>query len=857
MRARHLVTLSPCHLVILTASLCCASIATAADDAPTLPGKRPDGMVQLPNQWLLWPAGKQVDLGDGAVSSAMHPEGRYLAVQHAGYSAHEIIVVDLQDAKAVSHTKIAETFYGIEFSSDGKRLYCGGASSETIHVFDFDGGKLKPVESIKIRDIKERGIPGGLAIQKDGARLYTANVWGQRVSRVDLSGEKKVLDILLSADANSTRTPDTKLPDALDDAAILKRAAAQLDPASPSAPFPFACVLDEKRERLFVSLWAQACVAVIDLKVNQEIARWKTEGHPCEMLLGRRGKILYVANANNNTVTVLDTETGRAIETLWCAMHPDTPPGTTPISLALSPDEKTLFIANAGENNVAVFDVDDIGKSDSLGFIPAGWYPTSVRVTPDGKTLAIVNGKGIVSLPNPPLPGSKSTYQYIASLLKGTLSIVPLPPRSQMKEKMAEHTARAFACTPDKINAARVARRAADNPIPEKIGAPSPIKYCIYIVKENRTYDQVLGDMKQGNGDVKLCLFPQNVTPNHHKLAEEFVLLDNFYVDGEVSADGHEWTCGAYATDFVEKFWPLSYGHDRSGKFPYPSEGVFPVAYPARGYIWDRCVEAHVTYRSYGEFATSPSKGMPAKAEVKALIGHIDEQYHSFDTNYSDIDRAERFLSELKRFEAEGEMPRLQIVRLPNDHTAGTGAGSLTPTAYVAQNDLALGMVVEAISKSKFWPQTAIFCLEDDAQNGPDHVDAHRSIAFVASPYTRRKCVDSSMYSTSSMLRTMELVLGLKPMSPYDAAALPMFNAFQAAADLTPFTKVGANIDLNAHNKKTAWGAKESDGMDFTREDANDDMLLNEIVWRSVKGADSPMPAPVRAAFVFAYPDEE
>jgi hypothetical protein len=301
--------------------------------------------------------------------------------------------------------------------------------------------------------------------------------------------------------------------------------------------------------------------------------------------------------------------------------------------------------------------------------------------------------------------------------------------------------------------------------------------------------------------------------------------------------------------------WPLSYGHNRSGKFPYPSEGGFAIAAPAGGYLWDRAREAGVTYRSYGEFVANPrTAGEPARAKLKSLEGHFDEYFQSFDLNYSDLKRAERFISELKRFEREGDMPRLQIVRLPNDHTHGTTAGARTPTAFVAENDLAVGQVVEAVSRSKFWPQTAIFMLEDDAQNGPDHVDAHRTTAYVISPFARRNALDSSMYSTSSMLRTMELILGLRPMSQFDAAARPMFNCFQSKPNPAPFQALPANVNLEEKNQRSAWGADIP--MNFAREDAADDLLLNEVIWRSIRGANSAMPSPVRAAFVFPHASE-
>jgi DNA-binding beta-propeller fold protein YncE len=576
------------------------------------------------------------------------------------------------------------------------------------------------------------------------------------------------------------------------------------------------------------------------------------------MALTRSGKRLFVANASRNTVTAFDTETGKATETICAALFPKALPGSTPNSLALSPDETLLFVANADNNMVAVFDISTPAKTRSLGFIPAGWYPTSVRVTPDGKSLLIANGKGITPKANPlgPQPerswSTNQTVEYIGSLFRGTLSIIDLPSRQTLKQQLANYTAQVYASSPLKAENQQSALRPADSPIPSKPGDPSPIKYCLYIIKENRTYDQIFGDMREGNGDPQLCLFPERVTPNFHQLARDFVLLDNFYVESEVSADGHEWTMGAYATDFVEKMWPLSYGHNTSGKFPYPSEGNFPIAAPAGGYLWDRAQEAGLTYRSYGEFVNNGKTPTdPGHTRVKALQGHFDERFRGFDLSYPDAKRADRFIAELKRFEMEGDMPRLQILRLPNDHTHGATEGTLTPTAYLGDNDLALGRLVEAISHSKFWPQVAIFVVEDDAQNGPDHVDAHRTSAFVISPYVKRAAVDSTLYSTSSMLRTMELILGLKPMTQFDAAARPMFASFQATPDLRPYTARSANVDLEARNPKVAWGGELK--LNFAREDAIDDLLLNEIVWRSVKGAISQMPSPVRAGFVFEH----
>ena len=854
-------------------------LARGGPAVPEVPGARSDGSVLLPNQWTLRPVGRQIALGDFPVNIAVSPDGHYAAVLHCGNSEHEIITVDLRTNGIVARVMVGEAFYGLAFSPDGQQLFCSGAGDEVIHRFHFAEGYLSNHRQIPLRDVKQRGVPSGLAVSLDGKSLVVANLLGHGISYVDLSTGRTNGETLFSTNALASFTNHAALTE--DEAAITKRAEAALEDTRSDVPFPYGCVLDEKRGRLYVSFWAQSCVGVIDLATHRLLTRWATEEHPNEMVLSKSGRHLYVANANRNSVSVLDTETGRTVETLVAELLPASPPGNTPNSLALAPDGKLLFVANANINTVAVFDVGTPGQSASLGFIPVGWYPTSVRVTPDGRKLLVANGKGIISKSNRngPAPGREppgSVREYIASLMQGTLEIIDLPAREKFAEQLKVYTARAYSCLPAVARTHAAAAEEAtslhsskkdqslltssattkwENPIPRQIGESSPIKYVFYVIKENRTYDQVLGDMPEGNGDPTLCLFGEQVTPNHHALAREFVLLDNFYVESEVSADGHEWTMGAYATDFVEKAWPLTYGHNKHKKYSYPAEGNFPIATPAGGYLWDRAREAGVSYRSYGEFVANGKKETdPGKTKVKSLEGHFDPGYRSFDMDYLDVKRAGRFISELKRFEKAGEMPQLQIVRLPNDHTSGTAANKYTPTAQVADNDLAFGMFVEAISHSKFWPQTAIFVVEDDAQNGSDHVDAHRTIAFVISPYTKRRVTDSTMYSTSSMLRTMELILGLKPMSQFDAAAQPMFHSFTSAPDLTPYTLRPARVDLKARNKPNAPGAKLSARMDFTKEDAADDLVLNQVIWQSVRGPQSVMPAPRRAAFVFNHP---
>ena len=826
--------------------------ATGSETTRT-PGPQPDGSVVLPNQWSLRPVGRQIEVGDLPSTIAVHPSGKHAVVLHCGYGPHELVVIDMQTRRVTSRVVIEEAFHGLCFGPPDDTLYASGAGTETILRFRFESGTLVPLAPVRLRDEKERGVPAGVAVSADGRTLVAANVWGQSVTRVRLDDDPPGVDHLKLTDA-PVPAPAPRAA-TTDDPSITKRADQVLERTVAALPYPFGCVIDEKRRRVYVSLWAQAAVAVVDLDEWRVVGRFDVEEHPNEMLLSVDGSRLFVANANRNSVSVIDLEAGRPLETLVATLTPDAPAGNTPNSLALSPDGARLFVANANINAVAVFDVSRPAASRSLGFIPTGWYPTSVRWC-DGRLL-VANGKGVISDSNRngPRPGfnpEAPTPDYIGQLFQGTVSVIDLPPdEEKFMKQLGDWTVRAISCRPPSADGIDPARFA-DNPVPLAPGAKSPITHVIYVIKENRTYDQVLGDMPEGRGDPTLCLFPEKVTPNHHALAREFVLLDNFYVESEVSADGHEWSMGAYASDFVEKHWPLSYGHNKRGKFPYPSEGAYDAAArPAGGYLWDRAIAAGVSIRSYGEWvANGKTPADPCTAKVKALEGRIDPQFRSFDMRYSDLDRAARFIAELERFDREGEMPRLQIVRLPNDHTSGSSPGLPTPTAYVAENDLALGRLVEAVSKSRFWPTTAIFVVEDDAQNGPDHIDAHRTVAFVVSPFARRGAVDSTLYSTSSMLRTIELILGLSPMSQFDAAAMPMVASFQSRPNEAPYACRPAQVSLDERNAATAWGAEKSLAMDFSVEDAADDLLLNEIVWRSVRGAASPMPAPRRAAFV-------
>lgn len=790
------------------------------------PGMTPNGQVQLPNGWKLDPAGRQVSLGDLPITMAEHPSAPVLAVLHAGYGEHEIVTIDTKSGKVIARATIPETFGGLVWSPDGSQLYVGGGFDEVIYRFDHKDGYLTKSSTLGDRNgddeapKRPQGSIAGLALSKDGKTLWAANAWAHRLAKFDTGSGKLVGEVELGQDS-----------------------------------YPYGVVFDEERGRVYVSLWGAAKVAVVEADGLKVAAQWTTGPHPNEMLLSPKGNVLYVANANENTVTVHDLDKdGRALETIGTAIDPKAPAGCTPNALALSGDGAVLFVANANTNDVAAVNIKEPGRSMPLGFIPTAWYPTSVRVARDGKTLWITNGKGLQSQanregPRPGFPGGTSRLrQYIAGLFHGTLSIVPMPGPRQM----ADYSKTVYECSPVRRGDPKAVAGAnghEDNPIPSKLGDPSPIKYCLYIIKENRTYDQILGDIPEGNGDPEICLFPEKVTPNHHALVREFVLLDNFYVESEVSADGHEWTMGAYATDFVERIWPLAYRGD--SRIPYPSEGNFDIATPAGGYLWNKAAEKGISYRSYGEFVNG------GKPQIPVLEGHIDPEFPGWNLDIPDLKRAERFLKELAGFEKKGEMPQLIVLRLPNDHTSGTAPGKPTVNAYLGDNDLALGMVVEGLSHSKFWKEMAIFVVEDDAQNGSDHVDAHRTVAMVFSPYVKRHSVDSIMYSTSSMLRTIELILGLEPMSQFDAAARPMFASFTSKPDFTPYTRKAPGVDLKAINTADAPLAKESLALDLSQEDRADDLVFNEIIWKAVRGRDAIMPPPVRAAFVLPKPEAE
>jgi len=785
------------------------------------PGNAKDSnRVLLPNGWWLSPAGRSLPLGDLPLNIVVSPSKKWIAVTNNGQSVQSLQLIDTRNERVLHSLEIPKSWYGLAFSADEKYLFASGGNDNWILKYGTSGNKLQLIDSFKLGDKWPNRIsPAGITINDATKRLYVVTKDNNSLYIVNTSNKSVIKKIDLGAEG-------------------------------------YTCILSPSKTALYISVWGRRKILILDTKTNIITDSIAVGDHPNEIILTKNGRFLFVANANENSVSVVDTRSKKEIEVLNAALYPDAPAGSTTNGLALSGDEKRLYIANADNNSLAVFDVSKPGQSRSIGHIPVGWYPTNVKVI--GKKIFVSNGKGFSSFPNPggPNPAGRrqnvryqegeqpQKVEYIGGLMKGTLSIIDEP----TENALAEYSKKVYQNTPYSKEKEWQSTGEEGNPIPTKIGNPSPIKYVFYIIKENRTYDQVLGDIPQGNGDTSLVLFGEKITPNQHKLAREFVLLDNFYVDGEVSADGHNWSTSANATDYLEKNWPTSYG-SRGGT--YDAEGTRAIANPKRGFIWDYCQRAGVSYRTYGEFADG------GKPNIPVLKNHFCPYFTGWDMRVQDTVRFYQWRKEFDSLLAANAIPQFNSLRFPNDHTEGVRVGRPTPFAHAADNDLAVGMFVEYLSQSKIWEQSVVFIVEDDAQNGPDHVDAHRSTAYVAGGYVKRGFVDHTMYSTSSMLRTMELILGIPPMSQYDAAATPMWKCFMTKPDLTTFNSLPANIDLKEKTTRSTASAKLSEQFDFSGEDRIPDLIFSQVIWKAVKGEHSIMPAPRRSAFLATHREME
>jgi YVTN family beta-propeller protein len=764
----------------------------------------------LPNGWSLTPFGKSLAMQDLPLNLVLSASKKYMAVTNNGQSTQSITLIDVKKQQILDDKTIEKAFVGLAFSPDEKYLYASGGNDNKVIIYGIVNNKLKEEGEIVLdKPWPVKVSPGGLCATKD--LIYVVSKYNNSLYVLDIATKAIKKQIQLTAE-------------------------------------PYTCILSPDLSKLYISMWGGASVQIVDLLKLELLKSVQTEKNPNDMVLTKDGKFLFVSNGNSNSVSVINTETQQKIEDLDCSLFPNSPVGSTPNAVALNNAEDKLLIANADNNCIVVFDVKQKGKSQSLGFIPTGWYPTSIKLV--GNKVFVLNGKGFTSKPNPAGPNPVSSRsplfkggnpaavkgsEYIGGLFKGSLSIFNFP-----KEKtLAELTKLVYQNTPYTTSKKEIADGETGNPIPKKVGDPSPIKYVFYVIKENRTYDQVLGDVKAGNGDSSICLFPEKITPNQHALVKEFVLLDNFYVDAEVSADGHNWSTAAYANDYVEKTWVSSYG-GRGGTYDY--EGQKSIAYPKDGFLWDFAHRAGVSFRSYGEFVENRMK-------LPNLKNNYSPGFASYNLAIKDITRVDQWKTDFDSLKAIDKIPKLNIVRLGNDHTAGSRMGFPTTEAMVADNDLAVGRLIEHLSNSGIWEQSAIFILEDDAQNGSDHVDAHRSTAYVAGGYVKRGYVDHTMYSTSSMLRTMGLILGMPPMSQYDAAATPMWRCFDKMPNNERFISKKNNIDLDEPNVKDA-NSEKSGMIDISQPDLINDTEFSKIVWESVKGVGVPMPTPRRGAFL-------
>lgn len=725
----------------------------------------------LPNGWRLTPAGHAITLpGDLPLGMVLSPDGKCLLVNTGGWHDHNVDVIDLDSEKIAQRVDVDKDWAGICFSRKGDALYVASGQGydrallnkgvglglspnrlasmqKSVLRFGWDKDFLRPRPPIVVPELEGRERwTAGLAIGPDDS-LYVVEMEDNVVYR-------------LGPGARATQA------------------------VGKVGYRPIAVAVSPNGGTVAVANWGDGSVSLLDAQTLQERARVQVGVQPNALAWGQDGR-LFVSNAGSNSVSVL--QGAHITETINVALTPHDPVGSTPDALALAPDESRLYVANAGNNAVAVVDTAGAHQSRVLGFIPTGWYPTALAVSADGRRLYVGVGKGMRSRPNVPAiaPDPRTTtdgqrkFDDIGRVMSGAVSVVDVPDPAQL----AAYTQQVRRNVPGIVT-----------PVADSV--PSAIKHVLYIIREGRTYDQILGDVAGGNGDPSLALFGRNVTPNAHALAQDFTLLDNLYCNGEVAEDGHSWSDAAYATDYTERCGP---SNDSGRDEPDADERL--RASPG-GDLWDDCAAHHVTFYSYGEqaqFAPGPN-GTYLFHGAKALIGHASLDWALVPPDQHDDERADVFLKDLRAAEQTGQWPQLVVMSLTEDATQGATPGKYTPLASIAANDQALGRIVQGMTRSRFWPSTAIFVIEADARDGPDHVDAHRTVGLVASPYVKRQAVDSALYTTASFLRTIEIILGLPPMSQYDAHAAPLLGVFTPQPTLGGYQAIPARVGLDARN---------------------------------------------------------
>jgi YVTN family beta-propeller protein len=844
-------------------------IAVRTDDQiPRKVGPQPDGTVLVPTNQLLSPAGFQLYFPGRPVDLALSPDRSLLAVKNM----ESILLVRMKD-RTILQTLVApkggQSFVGILFAPDGKSIYATDSEGR-IHIARLlQDNVLQWNEPINLPGpaavedktpglsptdpAKNPSSPGGMALDPGRNELWVTLSRNNALGRIDLTS-RALTQVPVGM------APYAVLPGPGEKLYVSNWAGRRPKAGEPVASSSGSPVLIDPRN----GVAASGTVSVVDKKSLAEVRTIQVGLHPCGMVLNSEKSRLFVANANSDTVSVIDTGADQVVETISVAPGHGRPFGSAPNALVLGPDDGILYVANGTDNAVCVVRLGTLSSPRSTagrtsvvqGYIPTGWYPGALAIDPSRRYLVAANTKGIGSRNQLTDRKGYSSHDHY-----GSLSFIPMPDGPELKNYTAQvERNNGMPAILERLAAKPGART--PRPVPDKAGEPSVFKHVLYIIKENRTYDQIFGDLPQGDGEPELVHFGREVSPNHHALAEEFVLLDNFYCSGVLSADGHQWATEAYVTDYLEKSFG---GFNRS----YPYDGDDPMAYASSGFIWDKVLQKGLSLRVYGEFVQpqiTPRNAtwtdiwndyrngtqkvtIRAATEVATLQSYLCPTFIGFPSVMQDVYRAQEFIRELREFEARGDLPAFMIMLLPNDHTNGTRPGFPTPRAMVADNDLALGRIVEAVGKSRFWRDTVIFVTEDDPQAGLDHVDGHRTVGLVISPYTRRHAVVRTNYNQISMLRTIEMILGLPHMNQLDLLAEPMRDCFQDKADLRPYIARANTIPLDEMNPPLnklsgpqRYWAEKSMALDFEDVDRADEDTFNRILWHAVKGTSVPYP---------------